>query len=217
MYQTTPAFQFYPKDFLEGTAHMSNAEAGAYIRLMSHQWLKDGLVDDRTTLIRFCNGDEQGLEVALEKFKKQKNGKLKNKRLETVKKNQKKYKKKQQESGKKGAKNRWDKSLNDREINSNPISKPMANDIANACPEDSSASYACITSSANKSKLSKEKIFELMRINTDRNSFSDKLLRKQTNLFFEKFSEQKIGNPQKLVSAWLENVKADIIPKEMVL
>jgi uncharacterized protein YdaU (DUF1376 family) len=36
-----PAFQFYAKDFLAGTAHMSCAEVGAYIRLLSHAWDSD--------------------------------------------------------------------------------------------------------------------------------------------------------------------------------
>jgi uncharacterized protein YdaU (DUF1376 family) len=34
-----PAFQFYPKDFLVDTAHMSAEEAGAYWRLCSYAWV----------------------------------------------------------------------------------------------------------------------------------------------------------------------------------
>lgn len=36
--QKSPAFQFYAKDFLTGTATMSLAERGAYVTLLAHQW-----------------------------------------------------------------------------------------------------------------------------------------------------------------------------------
>lgn len=36
----SPAFQFYPKDFITGTIGLTPEEVGAYIRLLCHQWEK---------------------------------------------------------------------------------------------------------------------------------------------------------------------------------
>lgn len=102
-----PAFQFYPKDFLEGTAYMSNAETGAYIRLLCHQWSKNALENEREVLIRLCQGDEQGLDIALKKFQKIKGGKIANKRLQSVRKNQNKSRNDKANAGLKGAEKRW--------------------------------------------------------------------------------------------------------------
>ena len=33
-----PAFLFYPSDFLAGTAHFTDEEVGAYIKLLCHQF-----------------------------------------------------------------------------------------------------------------------------------------------------------------------------------
>jgi len=44
----SPAFQFYPNDWLssEAVQLMTIAEQGAYIRLLCWDWMKDGLIDD---------------------------------------------------------------------------------------------------------------------------------------------------------------------------
>ena len=45
-----PYFQFYPKDWLPGTAHLTDAEKGAFIDLLSHLWMTDDCTlpdDDR--------------------------------------------------------------------------------------------------------------------------------------------------------------------------
>ena len=42
MAKNTPAFQFYPQDFIGGTCHMSNEEVGLYIRLLSLLWIRGG-------------------------------------------------------------------------------------------------------------------------------------------------------------------------------
>jgi uncharacterized protein YdaU (DUF1376 family) len=41
-----PAFQFYAGDFLVSTTTLSNAEVGAYIRLLCHQWVNGGIPPD---------------------------------------------------------------------------------------------------------------------------------------------------------------------------
>lgn len=43
--QKSPAFSFYAKDFLSGTAKMSLQEVGAYIRLLSYAW-EDGCIPE---------------------------------------------------------------------------------------------------------------------------------------------------------------------------
>jgi uncharacterized protein YdaU (DUF1376 family) len=37
---------FWPSDFLGNTAHLNAIELGAYLLLIQHYWLADGLVDD---------------------------------------------------------------------------------------------------------------------------------------------------------------------------
>lgn len=140
----SPAFQFYPQDFLTGTADMSNAEVGAYIRMLCHQWDKTALPDDQKTLIRFCNGDKNGVAAARKKFDVGEDGMLRNRRLERTREDQENYKANKSEAGKEGAKKRWQQ-------NGTPIILPLANGIAN----DSSASST--SSSPSKEKLSREK------------------------------------------------------------
>jgi len=41
-----PAFQFYANDFLADTAEWTNEEVGAYIRLLSLQWINGSITAD---------------------------------------------------------------------------------------------------------------------------------------------------------------------------
>jgi uncharacterized protein YdaU (DUF1376 family) len=52
--ERSPAFQFYPRDFLSSSnvQQMSLAEVGVYITLLSHAWLDGGLPDDVAVLAR---------------------------------------------------------------------------------------------------------------------------------------------------------------------
>lgn len=43
MIQKSPAFSFYAKDFLTGTATMTLAERGAYVTLLAHEWDAGGV------------------------------------------------------------------------------------------------------------------------------------------------------------------------------
>lgn len=208
---SAPAFQFYPKDFLEGSASMNNAETGAYIKLLCHQWLRDSLEDNFDILIRLCNGDEQGLKTALLKFKKDKKGNLKNNRLEIVKKNQKKYEKNKKKSGEKGAKGRWSNKIKTNNLDSIPIVLPSENSIAN----DSSAS-ASASSTANKYSSSYvEKIFEVMRRAATKD-YSDKLIRKTATTMAMKYTEKEVKSIGKLAATFLKDIEPDCLPKKMV-
>lgn len=46
MAKNSPAFQFYPSDFLCGTAGMTDAEIGIYIRTLCHLWIAGNRIPD---------------------------------------------------------------------------------------------------------------------------------------------------------------------------
>lgn len=60
----SPAFQFYPRDFLADArvAVMSCCEVGAYIRLICYCWLEGSLPTDKTKLAKLagCTEEEFG-------------------------------------------------------------------------------------------------------------------------------------------------------------
>lgn len=98
---SSPAFQFYTKDFITGTVHMTAEEVGAYIRLLCHQWEHGSIPDTEIRQLRVAGCKKQALEVVLEKFIKTEKGII-NKRLEESREQQMLYKQKQSENGKKG-------------------------------------------------------------------------------------------------------------------
>ena len=53
-----PWFAFYPGDFLSSTLDMSPATAGAYIRLLSHQWLAGFIPDALADRERIAGGSD---------------------------------------------------------------------------------------------------------------------------------------------------------------
>lgn len=199
----SPAFQLYAKDFLEGTAEMSNSEAGAYIKLLCHQWMKGGLKNDDKILARLCNGDTDGLEVAKQKFKPDEKGLLKNPRLAEEKDKQEQYSKSQSEIGKRGAEKRWGKN---GVRHQNPT--PFANGELIALHTTST--------STNKQQLSYQRVYEIMRSTTDRKRFSDDMVQAEAKAFVEKNKNKPIGHLgnyiAKIVSGWAP----DIQPKKMV-
>lgn len=82
MTKDAPAFDFYPERWLAGTAHMSDAEQLAYFRLLCHSWIMDGLPDDQKALKRLAG---RGISQAvMQKFARDADGKLRNKRMEIV-------------------------------------------------------------------------------------------------------------------------------------
>ena len=84
-----PAFQFYADDFLAGTLDLSQAEVGAYIRLLCHQWNRGSIPVD-----------------VLAKFRLHEDGTLKNERLEAVRAASDAFRDKQAEKGRKSAEKR---------------------------------------------------------------------------------------------------------------
>ena len=98
-----PAFQFYAEDFLAGTLDMSQAEVGAYIRLLCHQWDKGFLSQDREKLQRIAGGPVS--EDVLSKFQVGSDGLLRNVRLETERVKQQEYRTARAEDGRRGGGN----------------------------------------------------------------------------------------------------------------
>ena len=77
--------KFYPGKFLEGTAYMSNEEAGAYMRLLCWQAQAGSLPDAFNRLARLAPGltEEVWLGIA-DKFERDGNGKLRNPVMDTL-------------------------------------------------------------------------------------------------------------------------------------
>lgn len=105
-----PAFQFYAKDFLEGTAAFSNAEVGAYLRLLLHSWDAGPLPTDEMRLARLAKESRAEFRklwiVISVKWKREGDG-LINVRLESVRETQRAYRSTMSTRGKRGAKVRW--------------------------------------------------------------------------------------------------------------
>lgn len=108
----SPAFQFYPSDFITGTIHMSPEEVGAYIRLLCYQWEHEAIPDETKILIRITGAKKATIEEVLKKFTKTEKG-LVNQRLKKSLDEQIEYRKRKSEAGKKGNQKRWESNTNE--------------------------------------------------------------------------------------------------------
>ena len=100
-----PAFDFYPERWLSGTAEFSDGEQIAYLRLLCHQWLMDGLPDSLPALRRLGG---RGVSTALlDKFPVTTDGKRRNPRLEIVRTEQRARIAKKREQRQAAANARW--------------------------------------------------------------------------------------------------------------
>lgn len=217
MKEKPPAFQFYPKDFLEGTADMDNAAVGAYIRLLCYQWLKLGITNNNEILIRYCHGEENGISSAKEKFLVDSDGKLRNRKLEKIRKKQDQYLNGKSAAGKKGMANRWGiNNKTDNTVITEAITEVITKGITKGITNDNS-STATSSSTAKALQAMREKVFEIMRISTSRSLYSDKLLEQETAAFISKYGQKKIGDLGSLIAGWIKNFKPDTEPKKMVI
>lgn len=158
-----PAFQFYPADFIMGTASMIPEEVGGYIRLLSHQWTGEGLPNNRKKLEGLSGISGESLDTVLEKFQlDNEDGKLKNERLERIRAEQMEYRKKQQENGKKGGNPAFKKGTSNPYYNppdnpkDNPPDMPANNPKINPIPSSSTSSLSNSNPLASKVLLPKE-------------------------------------------------------------
>ena len=79
--KTSPAFQFYPADFLSDTLLMDNVEIGAYMRLLCYQWQQGACPSDEEDLAKISGLPFAELQRVLKKFHHTAEG-LQNARLE---------------------------------------------------------------------------------------------------------------------------------------
>ena len=109
-----PAFQFYPKDFISdlNVAAMTNEEVGIYIKLLCHCWIEDGLPNIPKLLEGWFKGGStkgQPWEETWLKIKHcfyEKNGKLRNKRLDEEREKQIRWSEKSKKGGLKSVENK---------------------------------------------------------------------------------------------------------------
>ena len=59
----SPAFQFYPADFLsdENVVLMSNTEVGCYIKLMCYCWREGSIPSDVNKIAKICGEDDSAM------------------------------------------------------------------------------------------------------------------------------------------------------------
>lgn len=97
----SPAFQFYPTDFMDGVILFSNEEIGIYIRLLCYQWNKTRIPLDFKVISKIGATKPIKLSVVLSKFEKDADGYY-NVRMELERLKQKEYREKQAENGRRG-------------------------------------------------------------------------------------------------------------------
>lgn len=104
-----PAFQFYPKDWLADTAWMTLEEQGAYMRLLSYQWVEGPLPNDDVDLARrlgLTSRQFPALWKRLGHLFPTVDGRLCNQRMEAERQKQADYRTKQSERSRKSAEER---------------------------------------------------------------------------------------------------------------
>ncbi len=132
MTNKSPAFQFYPGDFLsdENVISMNCEERGVYITLLCNCWIQGSIPADHTKILRLLQGYPGPLpEIVMDRFKPlpEKPDRLVNNRLEKERKKQSDFREKKSNSGKKGGASRWkDHKKKDENSNGTAIVSPMA-------------------------------------------------------------------------------------------
>jgi uncharacterized protein YdaU (DUF1376 family) len=94
-----PAFQFYPQDFLVGTANFRPEERGAYISLLCYQWEQGGI--EYEDFEQLSGLQFEKLKRVFLKFQKCDDGIYRNSRMEETREKQKNFSERQREKVKK--------------------------------------------------------------------------------------------------------------------
>jgi len=132
----SPAFQFYPADWLsdEKVISMSMAGEGVYVHLLCYCWREGSIPADRSAIGLLCKGyNGPGIDEALTCFvPSRKRGRLINKRVESERRKQESFRKLKQDAGLRGAESRW-------HPHGNRISSAMANDGSSSLSSSSTS------------------------------------------------------------------------------
>ena len=114
-------FPFFPEAFLVSTMLMSPAEVGAYMRLLCHSWIEDGIpYKNKSDLGRLAGVSPQKLEKIMQKFFIDDQNMVRNYRLEEVRKTVIAKREKRVKAGRLGGqanKQRYSNALANREAN----------------------------------------------------------------------------------------------------
>lgn len=108
----SPAFQFYPADFMIGIMGMSDEETGVYIKMLSTQWLHGSLPNCKKTIKKMINSRRVPSEMVMRKFAICDDGFLRNERMESVREKQKSF----VATRKDNANKRWGKERNENAL-----------------------------------------------------------------------------------------------------
>lgn len=136
---TNPVFPLYYNDMDRSTKTWTNAEYGAYVRLLVHQWDQGSIPEDAERLEMIAPGLHKVWNTVKEKFTQLEPGKLYNLRLEVIRKEREEFSKLQSGRGKGGGNPNFKKGkpnpYYDHKIDEdNPNDKPEDNPEHN--PED---------------------------------------------------------------------------------
>ncbi len=106
-----PAYPLYAADFEMDTAEWDIDHIGLYYRLLNVEWVNKSLPSDTHSLARMGRIDHHRFitlwKVGKNKFPKNGDGRLYNKRMEDIRKEKEEYKLNKSNAGKKGMANRW--------------------------------------------------------------------------------------------------------------
>ncbi len=144
----SPAFQFYAADFMIGIMGMSDEETGAYIKMLSTQWLHGSLPNCKKTIKKMINLRKVPSEIVMRKFAICDDGFLRNERMETVRQKQITY----ADTMKNNANSRWNKKKE-----ADAIAMQMHNE--SICRNDAlhSSSSTSTSTTTSKTKYNKER------------------------------------------------------------
>lgn len=133
----SPAFQFYPDDFLGSgkVGVMTLREIGAYTMLLCLDWNEVGFLYDEEELARWCRCTRKEFRTMWPRLSRcfvERDGRLYNPRLEVEREKQREWREKSVKGGKAGAKKRW----GDKGAVTTPITTPITNGMTTGQPND---------------------------------------------------------------------------------
>ncbi len=164
---SSPAFQFYPADFLadENVALMTNQAVGCYIKLICYCWREGSIPQQIPQLARLCAEDPasmasiwKSLKHCFKPARGKGAGRLIHPRLERERRKQVAFKSDRSRAGRKGADALWNKKAAENpshaQANGNAqqlaMLEPMANDGSSSSPSSSSSSLSLSSSSSSE-------------------------------------------------------------------